>query len=276
MVVGKDNALNVPLGFCLGMNDDIVVADTDNHRIMVFGLKDGTLKFSFGIYGASPGCFVQPRKVTMLPQVVLNMNDNPQYVVCDRGVDRSRLQIFDMAGKFVRQIRMSNVEIVSGLVSTQDRKIVLVDSIRADVLVLTEFGQLLLHFNCGLHVREPGDIAFHDFKFYICDFQGHSICTFDHKGDFLYKIGAEFSGGLINYPNGIDISSKGEVLIGDSHGNQFHLHVFNSLNGRLVATFRYPNKTVSGLAGLKCATNGNIVSLMKNLRTVFVFKTVCI
>lgn len=65
MVVGKDNALNVPLGFCLGMNDDIVVADTDNHRIMVFGLKDGTLKFSFGIYGASPGCFVQPRKVCL-------------------------------------------------------------------------------------------------------------------------------------------------------------------------------------------------------------------
>lgn len=63
MIVGKEEGLNVPLGFCLGLNDDIVVADTDNHRILVFDLKSGDLKYHFGSYGANPGCFVQPRKV---------------------------------------------------------------------------------------------------------------------------------------------------------------------------------------------------------------------
>lgn len=62
-IVGKEEGLNVPLGFCLGMNDDIVVADTDNHRILVFDLISGELKYRFGTYGANPGCFVQPRKV---------------------------------------------------------------------------------------------------------------------------------------------------------------------------------------------------------------------
>lgn len=74
MIVGKESGLNVPLGFCLGMNDDIVVADTDNHRVMVFDLHDGTLKFSFGVYGASPGCFVQPRKVRFCFIVLSNIH----------------------------------------------------------------------------------------------------------------------------------------------------------------------------------------------------------
>lgn len=215
-------------------------------------------------------------QITVIPQVALSRNDNPLFVICDRGQDRSRLQIFTPVGGFVRQIRLLNVDIVSGLVSTQDRKIILVDSIRADVLVLSEFGELLLHFNCGMQVKEPGDLAFHNSKFFICDFQGHVVCVFDSKGDFLHNIGSEFSGGLLNYPNGIDISNQGEILVADSHGNQFHLHVFNSANGRLLATFRYPNKTVSGLAGLKCAGNGNIVSLMKNIRCVMVFNTVSV
>lgn len=219
-------------------------------------------------------CFMM--QVTVIPQVALSRADNPLFVVCDRGVDRSRLQIFTPLGEFVRQIRLLNVDIVSGLVSTQDRKIILVDSIRADVLVLSEFGQLLLHFNCGMQVKEPGEIAFHEFKFFICDFQGHSIVVFNFKGDFLYKIGTEFSGGLMNYPNGIDISNNGEILVADSHGNQFHMHIFNSSTGRLLATFRYPNKNVSGLAGLKCAGNGNIVSLLKNIRSILVFNTVSV
>lgn len=64
MFVGKEAGLNVPLGFCLGLNDDIVIADTDNHRILVFDLKSGDLQYHFGVYGASPGYLVQPRKVS--------------------------------------------------------------------------------------------------------------------------------------------------------------------------------------------------------------------
>lgn len=41
---------NSPHGFCLGVDEDIVVADTNNHRIQVFQ-KTGDFKYQFGIPG---------------------------------------------------------------------------------------------------------------------------------------------------------------------------------------------------------------------------------
>lgn len=54
--------LDTPHGFCLGIDNDIVVADTNNHRICVFTLQ-GNYKFSFGEYGTESGKLHQPRKV---------------------------------------------------------------------------------------------------------------------------------------------------------------------------------------------------------------------
>jgi hypothetical protein len=41
---------NSPHGFCLGADEDIIVADTNNHRIQVFD-KVGAYKFQFGMPG---------------------------------------------------------------------------------------------------------------------------------------------------------------------------------------------------------------------------------
>lgn len=41
---------NSPHGFCLGLEEDIIVADTNNHRIQVFE-KNGEFKYQFGIPG---------------------------------------------------------------------------------------------------------------------------------------------------------------------------------------------------------------------------------
>jgi len=41
---------NSPHGFCLGMNEDIVVADTLNHRIQIFD-KHGNFCSAFGTPG---------------------------------------------------------------------------------------------------------------------------------------------------------------------------------------------------------------------------------
>lgn len=54
--------VDTPHGFCLGVNDDIVIADTNNHRICVFDLK-GQFKYCFGEYGTETGKLHQPRKV---------------------------------------------------------------------------------------------------------------------------------------------------------------------------------------------------------------------
>lgn len=41
---------NSPHGFCMGFEEDIVVADTNNHRIQVFD-KSGEFKYQFGVPG---------------------------------------------------------------------------------------------------------------------------------------------------------------------------------------------------------------------------------
>lgn len=41
---------NSPHGFCLGLDEDLVVADTNNHRIEIFE-KSGEFKYQFGVPG---------------------------------------------------------------------------------------------------------------------------------------------------------------------------------------------------------------------------------
>lgn len=60
-------------------------------------------------------------------------------------------------------------------------------------------------------------------------------------GSFLRRIGCE---GITNFPNGIDISDAGDVLIGDSHGNRFHVAVYRK-SGELMCEFDCPYAKVS-------------------------------
>lgn len=72
--------------------------------------------------------------------------------------------------------------------------------------------------------------------FYVCDFKGHNVVVFSEEGQYLRRIGCE---NITNFPNGIDISDAGDVLIGDSHGNRFHVAVF-SREGNLITEFECP------------------------------------
>ena len=55
------------------------------------------------------------------------------------------------------------------------------------------------------------------------------------------------------FPNGIDISDAGDVLIGDSHGNQFHVAVYDK-DAQLVSQFVCPNVKVSRYVSISCNT----------------------
>jgi len=48
--------------------------------------------------------------------------------------------------------------------------------------------------------------------------------VFNDEGVCLRRIGGEY---ITSFPNGIDISENGEILVGDSHGNRFHVAVFS-------------------------------------------------
>ncbi|CAG9765507.1 unnamed protein product [Ceutorhynchus assimilis] len=255
---------NSPHGFCLGAEEDIIVADTNNHRIQIFD-KTGSFKFQFGIPGKEEGQLWYPRKVAV-------MRNTGKYVVCDRGNERSRMQIFTKNGHFLKKIAIRYIDIVAGLAVTATGEIVAVDSVSPTVFIIHENGELLRWFDCSDYMREPSDIAIHGKEFYVCDFKGHNVVVFNEEGKFLRRIGAE---DLTNFPNGIDISDAGDVLIGDSHGNRFHVAVF-SRDGSLVSEFECPYVKVSRCCGLKITSEGYVVTLAKNNHHVLVLNTLYI
>lgn len=59
---GAKGEFSSPHGFCLGMEEEIVIADTNNHRICIFD-KEGGFKHSFGVAGKDEAQLWYPRKV---------------------------------------------------------------------------------------------------------------------------------------------------------------------------------------------------------------------
>ncbi|XP_055844069.1 B-box type zinc finger protein ncl-1-like isoform X1 [Episyrphus balteatus] len=252
---------NSPHGFCLGVDEEIIVADTNNHRIEVFE-KNGQLKFHFGVPGKDEGQLWYPRKVAV-------MHTNGKFVVCDRGNERSRMQIFSKCGHFMRKIAIRYIDIVAGLAVTSKGHIVAVDSVSPTVFVISEEGELVRWFDCSDYMREPSDIAIRDNDFYVCDFKGHCVAVFKEDGVFQYRIGNEK---VTCFPNGIDISNAGDILIGDSHGNRFHVACY-SRDGVLQSEFECPHVKVSRCCGLKITSEGYVVTLAKNNHHVLVLNT---
>lgn len=67
--------------------------------------KTGTFKFQFGIPGKEEGQLWYPRKVAV-------MRITGKFVVCDRGNERSRMQIFTKNGHFIKKIAIRWVVLV--------------------------------------------------------------------------------------------------------------------------------------------------------------------
>ena len=157
-----------PHGFCLGVDEDIVVADTNNHRIQIYD-KNGKFKSQFGVPGREEGALWYPRKVTV-------MRSTGKYVVCDRGNERSRMQIFAKNGLFIKKISIRFIDIVAGLAINSQGKIVAVDSVSPSVFIISESGDLYHWFDCSNHMREPSDIAVSGNEYFVCDFKVSFKC----------------------------------------------------------------------------------------------------
>jgi len=256
-----DRQFRSPHGFCMGPNEEIIVADTFNHRIQIFD-KEGNFKFSFGVPGKDEGQLFYPRKVAVL-------RNSGYYVICDRGSERSRMQIFSPMGHFIRRIPIRFIDIVAGLAISREGYIVAVDSVTPTIFILHPEGQLMKYIECSEYMTEPSDIAIFGHEYYICDFKGHSIVVMHENGTFLRRIGCQ---PVTNFPNGIDISDAGDILVGDSHGNQFHVAVYDR-RGELISQFQCPQVKVSRCCGLKITSEGYIVTLAKNNHHVLILNT---
>ncbi|BHF71447.1 hypothetical protein SprV_0401450500 [Sparganum proliferum] len=159
-----------------------------------------------------------------------------------------------------------------GLDLDPNSHIVAIDSVSPSAFVLSEEGELIRWFDCSNYMKEPSDVAIHGREYYICDFKAHCVIVFQEDGTYIRRIGGET---ITDFPNGIDVSDHGDVLVGDSHGNRFHIAVFNR-TGDLLSEFVCNQTKVSRSCCLKITTEGYVVTLARSSNNVLVLDTLYI
>ena len=68
-------------------------------------------RVSLCVLGREEGQLWYPRKVAVI-------RTSGKYVVCDRGSERSRMQLFTKNGQFIKKIAIRYIDIVAGLAIT--------------------------------------------------------------------------------------------------------------------------------------------------------------
>ncbi|KAL3083752.1 hypothetical protein niasHT_036745 [Heterodera trifolii] len=213
-----------PSGVAVNAQCDIIVADTNNHRIQVFD-REGRFKFQFGECGKRDGQLLYPNRVSV-------NRVTGDFVVTERSPTH-QIQIYNQYGQFIRKFGASILQHPRGVCVDSQGRIVVVECKVMRVLIFDMFGNILHKFSCSRYLEFPNGVCTTDKEeILISDNRAHSIKVFNYEGQFLRQIGGE---GVTNYPIGVGINQLGEIVVADNHNN-FNLTVF-SQDGTLLSAF---------------------------------------
>nr|NVI70073.1 brain tumor [Cucujiformia] len=107
-----------PSGVAVNAQNDIIVADTNNHRIQIFD-KEGRFKFQFGECGKRDGQLLYPNRVA----VVRTSGD---IIVTERSPTH-QIQIYNQYGQFVRKFGANILQHPRGVTVDNKGRIVVVE-----------------------------------------------------------------------------------------------------------------------------------------------------
>jgi hypothetical protein len=189
-----------PRGIAVGLNNNIVVADSSNHRVQVFG-QDGKFNFSFGKYGNGDGEF------DCLAGVAVNRIG--QYIIADRY--NHRIQIFDPSGNFLRSFGSQGssdgkfsypwgiATDALGFIYVCDKENHRIQIFQSDGSFVGKFGEL--GKDPGLFNHPHYVTVSNTNRIIISDSNNHRIQMFDGNGKYLSTFGQEGTGiGELKFP----------------------------------------------------------------------------
>ncbi|TRY73834.1 hypothetical protein TCAL_12803 [Tigriopus californicus] len=211
-----------PSGVAVNAQNDIIVADTNNHRIQIFD-KEGRFKFQFGECGKRDGQLLYPNRVAVVRQ-------SGDIIVTERSPTH-QVQIYNQYGQFVRKFGANILQHPRGVCVDHKGRIIVVECKVMRVIIFDQMGNVLSKFGCSKHLEFPNGVVVNDRQeIFISDNRAHCVKVFNYEGTYLRQIGGE---GITNYPIGVGINAAGEVTIADNHNN-FNLSVF-SQDGQLLS-----------------------------------------
>ncbi|KAH7643745.1 b-box type zinc finger protein ncl-1-like protein [Dermatophagoides farinae] len=210
-----------PSGVAVNAQNDIIVADTNNHRIQIFD-KDGRFKFQFGECGKRDGQLLYPNRVAVVKQ-------SGDIIVTERSPTH-QIQVYNQYGQFVRKFGADILQHPRGVTVDNKGNIIIVECKVMRVIIFDLMGNVLHKFGCSKHLEFPNGVVVNDKQeIFISDNRAHCVKVFSYSGTFLRNIGGE---GLTNYPIGVCINDNGEILVADNHNN-FNITIFTQ-DGTLV------------------------------------------
>lgn len=216
-----DGQFTEPSGVAVNAQNDIIVADTNNHRIQIFD-KEGRFKFQFGECGKRDGQLLYPNRVAVV-------RASGDIIVTERSPTH-QIQIYNQYGQFVRKFGANILQHPRGVTVDCKGRIVIVECKVMRVIIFDQHGNVIQKFGCSQHLEFPNGVVVNDKEeIFISDNRAHCVKVFNYQGLFLRQIGGE---GVTNYPIGVGIDSNGEVLIADNHNN-FNMTIFTQ-DGQLV------------------------------------------
>lgn len=211
-----------PSGVAVNSDNDIIVADTNNHRIQIFD-REGKFKFHFGECGKRDGQLLYPNRVAVIKQT-------GDIIVTERSPTH-QIQIYNKYGQFLRKFGATILQHPRGIAVDNKGRIIVVECKVMRVIIFDQMGVVLQKFGCSKHLEFPNGVVVNDKQeIFISDNRAHCVKVFNYEGSYLRQIGKE---GVTNYPIGVGINVAGQILIADNHNN-FNLTIFTQ-DGQLVA-----------------------------------------
>ena len=218
-----------PYGVAVSDRDEIVVADSNNHRVQVFDSNGTFLRF-FGQIGENAGEFKYP--------IAIAINKDRNIFVADN--NNNRIQIFSWKGRHLGSFG-GKVSLDSqllnpwGLSLDSTGNIIVADTGTKLIKIFTPDGRFVMKIGGPDSLSSPVHCVQCGEYFMVSDSGEHCIKVFNKEGHFQYKFGKQGGGdGEFNCPRFLLVTQSKHLLVCDE--NNHRIQVFE-LDGKFVGKF---------------------------------------
>ena len=224
-----DEMFKFPYGLAVSYRDEIVVADSQNHRVQVFD-RNGTFLRSFGHKGETAGDLDNP--------IGIAIDKDRNIFISDWS--KNRVKIFSWEGRHLGSFGGegsldSHLSGPWGLSLDSTGNVIVADSGNKLIKIFTPNGRFVMKiggqgsFSFPIHCVQCGEY------FIVSDSNEHCIKVFNREGHFQYKFGKQGErDGEFNEPRILSVTQSKHLLVCD--GNNHRIQVFE-LDGKFVGKF---------------------------------------
>ena len=221
-----DGMFKYPYGVAVSDGDEIVVADSSNHRVQVFD-SNGTFLRSFGHGGKNAGEFNRPNGIAINKDRNIFVADNNNHRIQILSWEGRHLGSFGGKGNLDSQLYHP-----CGLSLDSTGNVIVADTYNKLIKIFTPDGRFVMKiggqgsFSDPVHCVQCGEY------FIVSDSTEHCIKVFNREGHFQYKFGKKGEGdGEFNDPRFLSVTHSNHLLVCD--GENHRVQVFE-LDGKFV------------------------------------------